>query len=101
MTFECNESHIVGSVKPLIKNADIESPGSDLVSRFESVADGCWAEAVSDHVPGRNAVAAIIPIDGRLEDPVPLWPVVTTLLRNAFVEGLSAGLENMPAKGQK
>jgi hypothetical protein len=102
VTFECNESHIVGSVKPLIKNADIESTGSDLVSRLRASLMDAGMKLFSDRVPGRNAAATIIPIDGRLEDPKStLWPVVTTLLRNAFVEGLSAGLENLPAHGQK
>ena len=52
---------------------------------------------LSDRVPGRNAVATIIPIHGDLKKPeVQLVPTVLAVLRNAFVEGLSASLTNVP-----
>jgi hypothetical protein len=51
----------------------------------------------SDRVPERNAVATVIPIKGRLDDPdVQLWPTVLGVVRNAFVEGISSGFTHLP-----
>ena len=51
----------------------------------------------SDRVPDRNAVATVVPIKGRLDDPdIQLWPAVLGVIRNAFVEGISSGFSHLP-----
>jgi hypothetical protein len=51
----------------------------------------------SDRVPGGTEVATVVPIEGRLDRPeVQLWPTVLGIVRNAFVEGISAGFAHLP-----
>jgi hypothetical protein len=51
----------------------------------------------SDRVPGREAVATIIPIRGNLEHlDAQITPAIMAVLRNAFVEGLSSSLSSTP-----
>lgn len=101
VSFECKENHIVGAVKPLIENADIEAPSGDIGSKLRAALMDAGLKLFSDRVPDRNAAATVIPIDGRLDDPQSqLAPTIMTLLRNAFVEGLAAGISNLPPKGK-
>jgi hypothetical protein len=38
-----------------------------------------------------------VPLKGKLTDPdVQLWPTVLGVIRNAFVQGLASGFENLP-----
>jgi hypothetical protein len=54
-------------------------------------------DVVSDRVPGRDAVAGIVPIQGSLNDTqAELWPAVVSVLRNAFVQGIAAGFSRLP-----
>jgi hypothetical protein len=42
-------------------------------------------------------VATVIPIEGRLDQPdIQLWPTIFGVVRNAFVEGMSASFQNVP-----
>ena len=51
----------------------------------------------SARVPGRNAAATVIPIQGRLDQPdIQIWPTILGVVRNAFVEGISAGFAHLP-----
>jgi hypothetical protein len=38
-----------------------------------------------------------VPIKGRLDDPkLQVWPTVLSVIRNAFVQGISSGFSSLP-----
>jgi hypothetical protein len=52
---------------------------------------------VANPIPGGNAVGTVVSIEGRLDEPdVRLWPTVLRVVRNALVEGISAGFARRP-----
>ena len=68
-----------------------------LMEEIKAALADVAVKILSDRVPGRNAVATIIPIHGDIDKPdVQMWPTILAVLRNAFVEGLSASLSNLP-----
>ena len=93
----CKRGTITGGIKPILKNVKVAAADSGLGNRIKAVLADAAVKLFSDRVPGRNAVAAIIPIHGDMKKPdVQLTPTVLAVLRNAFVEGLSASLSNVP-----
>jgi hypothetical protein len=95
--FDARGDHISGGVKPVLKNPHViqAEPGAGnwLKKTFADAA----LKLFSDRVPGRNAVATTIPINGRVDQPdVDLWPTVLGVVRNAFVEGVSESFELLP-----
>ena len=99
----CKRGELTGGVKPILKNVKVTAADSKLGDKLKAVLADVAVKIFSDRVPGRNAVAAIIPIHGDLKKPdVQLVPTVLAVLRNAFVEGLSSSLSNVPPPvGQK
>lgn len=97
--FTVKEGRLHGGLKPLLKNVDVEpaAPGAwDSVKAW--LADRAFSLA-SDRVPERNAVATVIPLEGRLTGPdVQLWPAVLGVFRNAFVQGLTSGFAHLPPR---
>src|SRR5439155_10966427 len=50
-----------------------------------------------DDVPGREAVATTIPIEGDIGDPqAQAVPTILGVLRNSFVRGVESGLRGVP-----
>jgi hypothetical protein len=93
----CKRGQLTGGVKPILKNVKVEAADSGLGNKIKAVLADVAVKLFSDRVPGRNAVAAVIPIHGDLKNlQVQLVPTVLAVLRNAFVEGLSASLSNVP-----
>jgi Domain of Unknown Function (DUF748) len=93
----CKRGQITGGIKPILKNVKVEAAGEGLGNKIKAALADAAVNLLSDRVPGRNAVAAIIPIHGDLKNPdVQVVPAVLAVLRNAFVEGLSASLSNVP-----
>ncbi|MDB4968101.1 MAG: hypothetical protein JWN44_3790 [Myxococcales bacterium] len=93
----CKRGNLTGGVKPILKNVKVEAADDKLGDKIKAVLADAAVKILSDRVPGRNAVAAIIPIHGDLKQPeVQLVPTILAVLRNAFVEGLSASLTNVP-----
>ena len=88
---------LTGGVKPILKNVKVTAADSGLGDKLKAALADVAVHLFSDRVPGRNAVAAIIPIHGDLKKPdVQLVPTILAVLRNAFVEGLSSSLSNVP-----
>jgi hypothetical protein len=93
----CKRGMLTGGVKPILKNVKVAAADNKLGDKIKAALADVAVKILSDRVPGRNAVATIIPIHGDLKKPdVQLVPTVLAVLRNAFVEGLSASLTNVP-----
>jgi hypothetical protein len=96
-SFRCDEGKLKGGVKPLLANPDMEAVGDDLLVQFEAAFADAGLALFSDRVPGREATAAIVPIEGDLSNlDVKAWPAIFSIFRNAFVEGLSASFRGLP-----
>ena len=95
--FSTKAGRLSGGVKPVLENVDVRpaEPGAwDKVKAW--LADKA-VKMASDRVPERNAVATVVPLEGRLTDPdIQLWPAIFGVVRNAFVEGLSSGFAHLP-----
>jgi hypothetical protein len=88
---------ITGGVKPVLKNVKIRPTEDDFGNKLKAWVADKGLRLFSDRVPDRNAVATIVPIKGRLDDPdIQLWPAVIGVIRNAFVEGISSGFTHLP-----
>ncbi|HVZ89478.1 MAG TPA: DUF748 domain-containing protein [Polyangia bacterium] len=95
--FKARDGAISGGVKPVLKNVEVKPTQSSLGNRLKAWVADEGLHLFSDDVPGRNAVATVIPIEGRLDKPdVQLWPSVLGVVRNAFVQGLSSGYAHLP-----
>ncbi|HXJ20907.1 MAG TPA: DUF748 domain-containing protein [Polyangia bacterium] len=95
--FKSRDGRITGGVKPVLKNAEVKAAAGGIGTRLKAWVADEGLHIFSDRVPGRNAVATVVPIEGRLDKPdVQLWPTVMGVIRNAFVEGVSAGFRNVP-----
>jgi hypothetical protein len=93
----CKRGTITGGVKPILKNVKVQAADDKLGNKIKAALADAGVKLLSDRVPGRNAVATIIPIHGELQSPdVQLVPTILAVLRNAFVEGLSSSLTNVP-----
>jgi hypothetical protein len=95
--FVSKDGMLSGGVKPVLKNIEIRPTDAGVWDRMKAWLADKAVHVASDRVPGRNAVATTVPIKGKLTDPdVQLWPTVLGVIRNAFVQGLSSGFENLP-----
>jgi hypothetical protein len=96
-SFQCADGHVTGGVKPLLRHPGTEAVSDDWNARFVEVFTDAGLALFSDRVPQREATAAIIPLEGDLEDVgVGVWPSIVSVLRNAFVVGLSASFRGLP-----
>ena len=93
----CKRGTLTGGVKPILKNVKVAAADDKLGDKIKAALADVAVKIFSDRVPGRNAIATIIPIHGDLKKlDVQLVPTVLAVLRNAFVEGLSSSLTNVP-----
>ncbi len=91
------DGRFAGYVRPFLEDVRIVDPddaGEDLLQfLYESLV-----EAIRDILesPGEeDVIAARVPFEGEFEDPeVRVWESIISLLRNAFIESLSRGLEH-------
>jgi hypothetical protein len=96
-SFECENGQIKGGVKPILTNVDVEAQNGGLGAKLKEALADATVKLVSDRVPGREAVATLIPFEGSIQKPqVQPWPAIIATIRNSFVEGLSASFENLP-----
>ena len=66
------------------------------VERDSIVNEAACAGVPANPEQASNAVATVIPVHGDLRQPdVQIIPSLLAVLRNAFVEGLSASLANL------
>ena len=95
--FKSREGRISGGVKPVLKNAEVKPTEESVGNRLKAWLADEGLHIFSNRVPGQNAVATVIPIEGRLDQPdIQLWPTVMGVVRNAFVEGASTSFRNVP-----
>jgi len=95
--FDCRNGALTGGIKPVLKNVKIRPTGGSPFAAIKAWAADLTVKIFSDRVPNRNAVATVIPIKGDLTGPnVQLWPTISGVLRNAFVEGLTSGYAHLP-----
>jgi hypothetical protein len=96
--FDAHGGRITGGMKPLLKDVDLKPAKGGLGPKLKSWIANSALHIFSDRVPGRNAAAAVVPINGTISGPKPqLWPTVWGVLRNAFVAGLETGFAQLPA----
>jgi hypothetical protein len=96
-SFKCVNGTISGGVKPMLKDADFAAAQPGVGKKIKAWLADVAFDIFSDRVPGREAVATIVPIHGRIDHlDTQVWPAVLGVVRNAFVEGLSESLENVP-----
>ena len=95
--FKAVDGHLTGGIKPVLKDPDVQQAKPGLGAKLKAFLADLAIDILSDRVPGRNAVATTIPIEGEIQDPnAQLWPTVLGVVRNAFVAGLSDSLANLP-----
>jgi Domain of Unknown Function (DUF748) len=95
--FTAKNGALSGGVKPVLKNVEVRPTSDDFGNELEAWVADAALDLFSDRVPGRNAVATVIPIKGRLDDPkLQVWPTVLSVVRNAFVQGISSGFSSLP-----
>jgi hypothetical protein len=95
--FKVRNGNITGGVKPVLKNVEVKPADEDLFTKIKAWVADQALDLFSDRVPGREAVATVVPIQGHLDDPdVQIVPTVLSILRNAFVEGISSGFSHLP-----
>lgn len=95
--FTAKNGAISGGVKPVLKNVEVRPTKDDFGNKLKAWVADTALDLFSDRVPGRNAVATVVPIKGRLDDPkAQVWPTVLSVIRNAFVQGISSGFASLP-----
>jgi hypothetical protein len=86
-----------GGVKPIIENLELTPSDDDVSTRIKTFLTDAAVELFTDDVPGRDAVAAVIPIRGSLDQPdLQMVPTILGVIRNAFVVGLRSGFKSLP-----
>jgi hypothetical protein len=97
IAFISEEGRIRGGVKPLLRGVQVEAAEGGPFARLRAGTIDLLFRLFSNRVPGRRAVATVIPIEGELLDPeVQVWPAVLGILYNAFVTGMSASFAGLP-----
>ena len=95
--FKARDGAISGGVKPVLRNVEVRPTEDGFGNRLKAWIADKGLRLFSDRVPERNAATTVIPNQGRLDQPdVQLWPTILGVVRNAFVEGISAGFAHLP-----
>ena len=93
----CKRGELTGGIKPILENVKVKAADNKLGDKIKAFLADVAVKILSDRVPGRNALATVIPIHGDLKHlEIQKMPAIMAVLRNAFVEGLSASLSNVP-----
>lgn len=99
-SFKVENNEITGGIKPVLQNVDVASEKSTLLEWLKSNVVDATISLLSgppEATEGKQKVKTVIPIKGTITDPNPqILPTVLGIIRNAFVEGLSAGFANLP-----
>ena len=95
--FRAEDGRLSGGLRPLLKGAGTRPANDGLGANLKSLLADTAIKIFSDDVPGRDAVATTIPIEGTVDDPeAQVWPTVLGVVRNAFVRGLADSLAGLP-----
>ena len=96
--FDAHDGRIAGGVKPVLKHVRVKPAKGGIGPKLKAWIADTGLKLLSDRVPGRDATAALVPLQGSVSGPKPeLWPTIWGVLRNAFVVGLEAGFAGLPA----
>jgi hypothetical protein len=97
LRFRAEEGNLTGGVRPILKDAGTRPAAPGLGPKLKSFLADASLSIFSDDVPGREAVATTIPIEGRVDDPdLQVVPTILGVVRNAFVRGLADSLAGLP-----
>jgi len=100
--FDCRNGELTGGVKPVVKNVKLKPTNKNPFAVIKAWAADLAVKIFSDRVERRNALATVVPIEGKLTAPdVQVWPTILGVLRNAFVEGLTSGFAHLPPPTQQ
>jgi hypothetical protein len=101
--FKVDKGKISGGVKPVLKNVEVRpTEDTSIASEIKAWVADAALDLFSDRVPGRDAVATVVPIQGHIDDPkAQVVPTVLSIVRNAFVEGISSGFAHLPPPRSK
>ena len=95
--FDCRDGNLTGGVKPIIKDGHLVQGKPGLANVLKTALADTALTIFSDHVDGRNGVATVIPISGRVTGPdLQRWPAILGVIRNAFVLGVSESFAHLP-----
>ncbi len=91
------EGHFNGYIRPFLEDVQVlegdEIEEGVLQLLWESLVEA--VRAILESPGEEDVIAARVPFSGQLEDPdVDVWDSIISLLRNAFIEALSRGLEH-------
>jgi uncharacterized protein DUF748 len=99
--FDAHDGVVGGAVKPILKDVELRAAKGGVGPAIKTWIADAALHIFSDRVPGRNATAAVVPIEGTISGPkAQLWPTVWGVLRNAFVAGIESGFTRLPAATQ-
>jgi hypothetical protein len=97
LRFRAEDGMLSGGIRPLLKGVQTRPGKPGPVPKLKSFLADTTLNIFKDEVPGRNAVASTIPIEGRVDDPeLQLVPTILGVVRNAFVRGLADSLRGLP-----
>jgi hypothetical protein len=95
--FRAVGGRIAGSVRPVVEGAGTRPGRAGLAARLRAMIADDALDVFGARVSGKDPEATTIPIHGTVEDPAAqALPMVVGVLRNAFVQGLTAALEGPP-----
>lgn len=95
--FDCNDGNLTGGIKPLIKNGHVVQGKPGMINLLKTVLADIALGVLSDGATGRDAVATVIPITGRITKPdIQLGVAVIGVIRNAFVQGVVESYAHLP-----
>jgi hypothetical protein len=99
--FDAHDGRISGGVKPVLKDVHVKPAKGGIGPALKAWIGDTALRIFSDRVPGRDAVTAVIPMQGNIGGgpKAELWPTVWGVLRNAFVTGLQSGFAHLPSAG--
>lgn len=86
---------VKGYVKPMFKDLKLIAWNDSKKGPLKFLKEALAAAAgeLLENQP-KDSLAARVPLEGKIDDPkAGLWPAVTSVLRNAFVEALRPGVE--------
>lgn len=88
-----NEGFMKGYMKPLLGEIDIGSADDNLLQQFYEAALDATATVLES--PDEGYIATRVEFEGDIDDPdVRVLNAIWNLLRNAFIDGFSRGIEN-------
>lgn len=96
--FKARNGMISGGVKPVLKDVTVRPADEGFGTKLKAwVADKGLDLFSHKSADKTEKVATTVPIEGRLDNPdVQIWPTILGVIRNAFVEGISAGFAHLP-----